>query len=101
MTTADSKTADSKLANRQEENNRPHVVLQVVVRDVPSSTSSDTCAIEFSAIADAVKQGIKQAVVEEERLLDYQPGARLALATTATTKLGNVLFAELHVPSAD
>jgi hypothetical protein len=82
--------SNPKSKNLQERYDHSHIVLQVVAHDTSHFKEDKIFTIEFSAIANAVHQGIKEAVAEEERLLDYPELARrLRLGVRAAKDLVN------------
>jgi hypothetical protein len=79
-----------KLNGSHEHTDRSYIILQVVSRDLSHLKGDQEFTIEFSAIANAVHHGIKEAIAEEERLLDYPELARrLRLGIRAAKDLVN------------
>ncbi len=71
-------------------NGNQGVVLRILAHEGQNSAAGEHTEITLTNIADAVKQGVKEAIANEERLLDYRELAkRIGLGVRATKDLVN------------
>src|SRR6266568_525066 len=57
-------------------NGNQGVVLRILAHEGQNSAAGEHTEITLTNIADAVKQGVKEAIANEERLLDYRELAK-------------------------
>ena len=71
-------------------NGHQELVVRMLAREGPDSAAAEHTEITLTNIADAEKEGVKEAIANEERLLDYRELAkRLGLGIRATKDLVN------------
>ncbi len=82
---------NDSMSNSECGGNGPHhVFLRILVRENPSRTDGELAELALTTIADSGKQGVKEALAGEERLIDYPELAkRLGLGVRATKDLVN------------